>query len=189
MGSHQIAIAKRLVGDTWLSEKIDYHCGTIQGARCPDACFDHVFSFCVLEHITDLPEVLAELRRILKPNGQLHASVDSLGTISDPDLLRTHKTDHYVHQYFTPKTISDIVTEAGFAKDHVFPILRSDYAKEEFEKRIIRGNGSCSIPELPIRYQQLRRSENESGGEHGLMIIVHAHRTQDVPGATLRSIQ
>jgi SAM-dependent methyltransferase len=31
--------------------------------------FDHVFSSCVMEHVRELPQLLAEMRRVLKPDG------------------------------------------------------------------------------------------------------------------------
>lgn len=41
----------------------------------PDATFDFVFSNSVLEHIPDVRPVLREVRRVLKPGGQLIATV------------------------------------------------------------------------------------------------------------------
>ena len=41
----------------------------------PDAYFDAVVSFEVFEHVFNLPDVLAEIRRVLKPSGRLLVTV------------------------------------------------------------------------------------------------------------------
>ena len=144
--------------------------------RFRDASFDHVFSFCVLEHILDLEDVLKELARVLKPGGGLHVSVDSLANISDPDLLRKHKQDHFVVRYFGCESLKRTVQDAGFEVDRIFPILKSEYARLEFEQRIQRRQGSSSPSVSMLRYRRLARFEGESNSQNGIMIVAHAYR-------------
>jgi 2-polyprenyl-6-hydroxyphenyl methylase / 3-demethylubiquinone-9 3-methyltransferase len=49
--------------------RIDYRRGTGEAIPFPDASFDVAYSCDVLEHVADLPRVIAETARILKPGG------------------------------------------------------------------------------------------------------------------------
>lgn len=63
----------------------------------PDACFDNAFANCSLEHMERLPEVLAEIRRCLRPGGKLLCSV---------------VTNRFVEWSLLPQ----MVAEAGYAE-------------------------------------------------------------------------
>jgi 2-polyprenyl-6-hydroxyphenyl methylase/3-demethylubiquinone-9 3-methyltransferase len=49
--------------------RIDYRQGTGEAIPFPGATFDVAYSCDVLEHVADLPRVIAEIARILKPGG------------------------------------------------------------------------------------------------------------------------
>src|SRR6476661_337945 len=53
------------------AERLDitYEQGTGEQLPYPDQSFDCVFCCDVLEHVRDLPKVIAEISRVLKPNG------------------------------------------------------------------------------------------------------------------------
>jgi 2-polyprenyl-6-hydroxyphenyl methylase / 3-demethylubiquinone-9 3-methyltransferase len=48
---------------------VDYQCGTGEGLPYRDKAFDVVFCCDVLEHVRDLPQVISEVSRVLKPGG------------------------------------------------------------------------------------------------------------------------
>jgi ubiquinone/menaquinone biosynthesis C-methylase UbiE len=98
----------------------------LETLNLPSESFDALFSFCVLEHIDNLGEVLEEARRILRPGGHLHISVDSLATITDATIRAKHQRDHFVVQYFTADTLNAILAAAGFDVNRVYPILTGD---------------------------------------------------------------
>ncbi len=101
----------------------------------PSDTLDHVFSFCVLEHIRNLHEVLLEVRRILKPGGQVHVSVNSLATITSEALIGKHHRDNFVLQYFNQQTLREELQSAGLEVASIFPILTGEFARQEFERR------------------------------------------------------
>jgi len=51
---------------------IDYRVGVGEALPYEDAAFDAVVCVDVLEHVSDLGQVLAEIRRVLKPGGAFH---------------------------------------------------------------------------------------------------------------------
>lgn len=59
------------------------HCGSIEERQpWPDATFDRVVAIHVLEHLRDLPRALAEIRRLLKPQGWLDIVIPCEGGIA-----------------------------------------------------------------------------------------------------------
>jgi 2-polyprenyl-3-methyl-5-hydroxy-6-metoxy-1,4-benzoquinol methylase len=179
--SAAIADAQELVGATWLKNKIEFHCNTIQEAKFADGVFDHVFSFCVLEHIPDLSDVLRELHRVMKPNGGLHVTVDSLQNIQDPRLLAKHRADHCVHQYFTRDSLISTLEAAGFQVDCVFPMFSSAFARLEFERRIREGFQTSHSVVGKLRLlrhletEEQKQLQNNSNSP-SIMLIAHARR-------------
>ncbi len=62
----------------------DVFCGNLYQAHYPDDYFDLVTANHTLEHFADFPEILSEVKRILKPNGYFYVEVpnfQSLGTL------------------------------------------------------------------------------------------------------------
>ena len=77
-----VAAARRRVADHGLMDRVDLRRGDIARAPYPDASFDGVFMSFTLELFDDeeIPVVLAQLRRVLKPSGRLCvASMSSHG--------------------------------------------------------------------------------------------------------------
>jgi 2-polyprenyl-6-hydroxyphenyl methylase/3-demethylubiquinone-9 3-methyltransferase len=64
---HSIRTASNHAKATGLS--IKYHKGSGEALPYPDSSFDVVFCCDVLEHVKDLPKVISEISRVLKPNG------------------------------------------------------------------------------------------------------------------------
>jgi len=96
---------------------LDVRCGTIETVDLPEAAFDLVFAWHVVEHFAHPVRTLTAIRRVLKPGGLLCLSLPNAGAIEarifgsywgawDPPL-------HYYH--FTPASISAVLEKAGFA--------------------------------------------------------------------------
>lgn len=108
----------------------------LEDAKFVNETFDKIFSICVIEHIDNYREVLKESYRILKINGQMIFSVDSLENIEDKGLIEEHKKIYSVVKYFRIKELKEILTEIGFSKIDIYPIFRSNYAKKKFIRGI-----------------------------------------------------
>ncbi len=118
----------------------EFYCVKLENAKFENEWFDKIFSFCVIEHISNYIEVIREAHRILKNDGQMIFSVDALETIQDDKLLEKHKKQHFVEQYFKKEELETILKEIGFKKIEIYPIFKSNFARELFIKKIINGS-------------------------------------------------
>lgn len=89
----------------------------------PDAFFDWVVGHGVLEHTereAERLDLLAEVRRVLKPGGWLHLAVPSLPD-RPAELAEAMAEAHYAGDsapvpVFTPETLDALLAEADFAR-------------------------------------------------------------------------
>ncbi|MEW5939693.1 MAG: class I SAM-dependent methyltransferase [Chloroflexota bacterium] len=172
----KIHTARQFIRHSALKDKMEFFATTLQEAHLPDSAFDHVFSFCVLEHIPDLHDVLLEVHRILKPGGCFHVSVDSLTTIENKNLLAKHKTDHSVVQYFTPASLQAQMAVAGFRPSAIYPILKSEFARDEFSRRIMGGYKRNPYQRMLVR-RRFFLEDAQVESDKGIMIVGHFERT------------
>jgi len=105
----------------WLAEwgsqhyGIDIRAGTIYDMQLPDAHFDVVTLWDVLEHTPDPKKVLDECRRVLKPNGLLIVNYPDIEALIARLMGRRWVFLLSVHlYYFTPQTIRRMLEETGF---------------------------------------------------------------------------
>jgi SAM-dependent methyltransferase len=92
-------------------------CGLLHDAAFPDASFDVVSMFHVLEHIPEPIEVLRECRRILKPGGELVIAVPNFDSLVfalvGKSWVGLQLPSHV--QYFSPNSLRRAAVRAGFA--------------------------------------------------------------------------
>lgn len=94
---------------------IDIHPGTIFDMALPDAEFDVVTLWDVLEHTPDPQAVLKECRRILKPDGVIIINYPDIQSLVSRLMGRKWVFLLSVHlYYFTPDTIRAMLTQTGF---------------------------------------------------------------------------
>jgi 2-polyprenyl-3-methyl-5-hydroxy-6-metoxy-1,4-benzoquinol methylase len=177
IGEEQIETARWFARSSCVEGKIDFLCTRLEDATLADSSLDKVYSICVLEHIPNLPSVLAAILRLLKPGGELHVSVDSLRTVRDAQLIAKHKQDHDVVQYFTADSLTEQLQAAGLEVREVVPVLTSDFARGEFENRI-RATTSYGYGILRRfrLYRKLVREEKRSRGTEGIWLVARARR-------------
>lgn len=101
----------------WGSEHygIDIQAGTIFDMDLPDAHFDVVTLWDVLEHTPDPKKVLEECRRIMKPGGLLIVNYPDIEALVARLMGRKWVFLLSVHlYYFTPDTIRQMLEKTGF---------------------------------------------------------------------------
>lgn len=95
---------------------LDVHAGDLFSAKYPSDFFDYVRSNHSLEHMSNPREVLAEIRRILKPEGKVHIGVPNVDSLP----ARIFGTKWWglcppVHTHgYSPKTLSLLLEQSGF---------------------------------------------------------------------------
>jgi len=138
--------------------KADFRACPIEKCDFPDAHFDVIFSICVIEHIPNYEEVLREAWRSLKPGGRMVFTVDTLETITDPELVASHQAQHHVMQYFREDTLGELLRGTGFVDIEFEQLFRSPLARELFERGIRHGFnfGRFKTPQLA---RKLERAE------------------------------
>ncbi len=146
----------------------EFRCVKLENANFEPEFFDRIFSFCVIEHISNYREVLKEAHRILKSNGQMIFSVDSLETIEDSKLIENHKKQHFVEKYFKKEELKTILEETGFKGIEVYPIFKSNFARELFIKKVIKRSSKFGffIPILTymiLRYEEYKYKDEDKG--------------------------
>jgi SAM-dependent methyltransferase len=99
-------------------------------AALPDASYDRVFAFFVLEHLGDPQGFLKEIKRILRPGGSIFLVVPNV----DDVLLSTYDIPKFKAFYFTPahqfyyskKTMGDVFVKSGLPNFEILPKQRYD---------------------------------------------------------------
>jgi 2-polyprenyl-3-methyl-5-hydroxy-6-metoxy-1,4-benzoquinol methylase len=168
--------AQRELRESKVRARVEFACATVESLRLPAESFSHVFSFCVLEHIPNLHEVLLELHRLLKPGAEIHATVDALSNIDDRELLERHRERYSVHQYFRPESAREAFRSAGFDVFSQHYILSSSYAKRQLLNEMETGQSLQPPGERRNQYMELVRQEAESVRDAGLMILCRARK-------------
>ncbi len=81
----------------------------------PDKSFDAIFDFAIIHHIPNWKDCLNELKRLLKPGGQLILEDLSIETFSTPfGKLMRQVLDHPYSNMFTRKEFTEYLENIGF---------------------------------------------------------------------------
>lgn len=173
-----INAAEELLDQSKLGERVRYFARNLHEESPELRDFDHVFSISVIEHVQEYLPLLRRAYRLLKPGGQIHISVDSLGTIANSEILERHRTDHGVQVYFTLATVMNALSESGFSAVSAYPIFVGPFAREEFIRRIVNDHVYGGGPLWRYRtYRRLMREDvNSQGRSEGIFIIAHGSK-------------
>ena len=99
---------------------VDMRLGPLEAAALPDAAFDVVVAFDVLEHFRDPAATLREIRRVLRHDGVLLVqtpdyrgrSVDEMVAAADPFLEHLRAPEHVY--LFSNRAAREILARSGF---------------------------------------------------------------------------
>ena len=96
------------------------HNGTLEQAGYPEAFFDAVTLFDLLEHVPDPKSFLGEVLRVLRPDGKLLLVMPNVASLSARIMGRhwSHYNAEHLH-YFSPATIARLLSGCGFAVESV----------------------------------------------------------------------
>jgi 2-polyprenyl-3-methyl-5-hydroxy-6-metoxy-1,4-benzoquinol methylase len=102
------------------------HLGRVEDFR-PDAPYDTITAFDVIEHLLDPRGFLDRLRSWLVPGGTLALTLPDVGSIYPRLLMRRHwfyylPSDHLY--YFNPRTIARLLAEQRFTVQRVMPAYK-----------------------------------------------------------------
>jgi len=175
ISQHSINNAKRLSRFTGKRINSEFKCVKIENAYYTNEYFDKIFSFCVIEHIPNYKGVLREAYRILKKNGQLIFSVDTLENVEDTNLRETHRKRHSVENYFQKFELKNILEQIGFKSINMYPICKSNYAKQIFLRRNKKVTNKFQYGFLLsiLSYMILRYKERRCAyTERGLFLVI-----------------
>src|SRR5712692_2790678 len=105
-----LVIAKR-----WVDRNGRFLCAAGEGLPLAAASFDRAVSVCVLEHTRDDGAVLAEVRRVLRPDGLFALTVDCLNSPHvDESFRRHHVAEYRCVQLYDDARIQQLLGDAGF---------------------------------------------------------------------------
>jgi 2-polyprenyl-3-methyl-5-hydroxy-6-metoxy-1,4-benzoquinol methylase len=123
--------------------QLDVKTGRLETANFPAASFDAVVMADVIEHLTDPPNTLQAIHRVLKPDGRLLLLTPDVGSIAARlagprwwGLL----DDHYF--YYSRQTLTRFLAREGFAVERisalgrVFPLAHWLYKLAPYSPRL-----------------------------------------------------
>lgn len=89
--------------------------GSAENLKFDSNSFDKVISVCVFEHLFNDTLAFSEINRVLKPNGKLLATVDSLNSIYiSEEYKEKHMKECYCAQLYSTESVTKKLSEAGF---------------------------------------------------------------------------
>ena len=125
------------------AEKLPFNCDI----------FDKVVCVCALEHFNEGETALKEIYRILKPNGSVVLTVDSLTYPLPEHVVAAHKIRNHVSHYYSLSEMKEKLTALGFEVTNSKYFVNSPLAVSLFKLSIRRPVMSAAL--FPFGYYSI----------------------------------
>ncbi len=112
LSENAINSAKRLAERERIA--CEFEVGDAEDLPYPDKYFDKVVCSSSLEHFNDDIKALREMNRVLKSDGVVVLTTDSLTYPISDELRKKHRTHCHVVNYYTQETLKERFEMAGF---------------------------------------------------------------------------
>ena len=160
---------------------VEYRLGNAEALPYPDGTFDKVVSVCALEHFHDPQAAINEAWRVLKPGGRLVLHVDSFTYREISPALREHHRKHYyVNNFFTIRSLAQLLTNAHFKITRYRYAFNSPLSHRLFAWGEMRGfTGWPFLAMFPLGYPLIKLSDRLAGRrDEGYDLFVRATRQE-----------
>lgn len=138
-----------------------------------DDFFDGVISSSALEHFTNDETALNEIKRVLKPNGNIVMTVDSLSYPITEDLKVIHKEKYGVEKYYSYQSLNEVCERVGLKITKYEYIVKSSIGSVFYNYIIIKkGMPLYLAPISLIVYPICLLSDKISRNDFGYSLIV-----------------
>ena len=140
------------------------------------ASFDRVMSICAIEHFDDGAQALAEMARVLAPDGELVMSADALTMAQRwPRLYRAHCERYHVRRTYSHDQLAALLSACGLeviAHEYQF---RAHWAQRMYLGLSAYGGKvgfNAAAPALPL----VAAADRGARGDGGAIVLVRARR-------------
>jgi cyclopropane fatty-acyl-phospholipid synthase-like methyltransferase len=166
LSEREIATAQRHHSGT----RCTYLLSPAESLAFPAESFDKVISVCALEHFSSDTAALKEMARVLKPNGILAMSVDSMSGpfVTDND-REQHARKHFVRNYYDLDSIRTKLEGGGFQLLEHRYLLTSRFTCWAF--RLNRRHRFPVVFFIPALYPLSRICDGLNGSHDGGLIL------------------
>jgi len=152
------------------NERLEFRALDATELDYPEAFFDKIVSFCVIEHFVDDEKVLSLLAGMLKPGGRLVLSADSLSNAGITDKERErHQRRYAVNSFYTKEEIVKKLQKVGLKTERCRYVLTSRLA-------LALTRFSWKLDDLPPALAPVKLAGYAVLGTAGLLLLRLAER-------------
>lgn len=157
-----------------------FQVGDVESLPFEASVFDAVVCICAFEHFERDDRALAELNRVLKPNGSLILSVDSfIYKGIKKELQEKHKNTHQVVHFYSAEELSEKLEKNGFIVDKSKYFINSPISAFFFNLGIRVKLGYLFALVFPIAYPLSAASDQFLGKQNeGYLLAIKAKKTK-----------
>lgn len=120
--------------------KCNFQVANTENLPFPDSFFDKIICSSSLEHFYNDIKSLQEMKRVLKPFGEVTMTVDSLSPPISNEIRDKHKKMFYVVNYYNPQSLTEKFESAGLEMVRCEYILNSKVTSYFYDHILLNTN-------------------------------------------------